>query len=348
MINQKLKSSLGLAVIVVFLFTPSKKAHSQLQHVGIKTGEVSNPVALIPKEWADVFSKLEPDPHPEKLTRNSHYWVSDEQRHDLFREAISNKGGIFIGLGTDQNYLMAAWSRPEILVPLDFDQMIVNMHYVFRVVFLNAGTPREFLEMWSKESEEETKALLIEAYADQAILKGVLKAFKVGRRHVYRRLRRVKRTYRRHKVPTYLDDENQYRYVVGLFQANRVFPVRGDLTADTTVKGVAKAAQKIGLPIRTLYLSNAEQYFKYTKGYRENMLSLPFDEQSVVIRTAGKRTKWSADGLYEYITQSGENFRAWMKSKRTYNVWTIVAARKVNKKTGGSKVTKLPQDEKEK
>lgn len=300
----------------------------------------------IPPAWKAAFEAVQPDPHPEKLTRDSHYWVSDEQRHDLFRDAISNSGGVFIGLGTDQNYLMAAWAKPEVLVPLDFDQMVVSMHYVFRVIFLNAKTPAEFIEMWSEEKYDTVRELVRQAYADKdpQFKKDVMRAQKQGTRFVRRRLKRITRSFKRQGLDTYLSDQAQYETIVDLFKNDRVFPVRGDLTAQKTVKQVAAAAKMAGLPIRTLYLSNAEQYFKYTPQYRENMLSLPFDDQTKVIRTAGTKKPWTADGVYDYLVQTGENFRKWISHKKTYNVWTIVQARKVNKKTGGSVVTKVPED----
>ena len=40
----------------------------------------------IPPAWKAAFEAVEADPHPEKLTRDSHYWVSDEQRHDLLAD----------------------------------------------------------------------------------------------------------------------------------------------------------------------------------------------------------------------------------------------------------------------
>lgn len=294
------------------------------------------------------FEGVEADPHPEKLTRDSHYWISDEQRHDLFREAIADSGGVFVGLGTDQNYLMAAWAKPEVLVPLDFDQMVVSLHYAFRVIFLNAKNPDEFTQMWSEDNFKVTRELIKQAYADkdERFQKDVLRAFKQGSKFVRRRIVRIKKTFGRLEVPTFLSDQSQYDFIVSLFRENRVFPVRGDLTAKKTVRQTGDAARKCGMSIRTLYLSNAEQYFKFTDDYRQNMLSLPYDAKTRVIRTAGTKKPWTADGVYDYIVQSSDNFKTWIQHKQTYNVWTIVAARTVDEKTGKSVVTKLPEEDK--
>ena len=105
---------------------------------------------------------------------------------------------------------------------------------------------------------------------------------------------------------------------------------------------MAEAARRVGLPIRTLYLSNAEQYFKYTTNYKENMRSLPFDEKSQVLRTVGKRTDASPDGFYEYIVQRGENFSAWLDYPKLYTVWTLFRARNPRKGVGSTEITRLP------
>jgi hypothetical protein len=298
----------------------------------------------IPEDWAKALSAVRPDPPPERLTRDSHYWVSDEMYHLLFREAISNKGGVFVGIGPDQNYLMAGWARPEVLIPLDFDQAIIDLHYVYRMAFLTAETPEAFRAMWAQDKEEEFRALLEKEYADSKQLKGILKAFKRTRPKAVNRFNRVLRLHREKGISTFLDDAQQYAYVRGLHQTGRVFPVRGDLTAERTVRDIAQACKTIGLEVKVLYLSNTEQYFDYTQTYKQNMLGLPLAQDSVVLRTAGMAREWSPDGLYEYVVQDGPNFHRWMEDKRTAKVWRILSARIVDKKTGLSTITVTPEE----
>ena len=89
-------------IICGLLATRAVLANEMPRHMSSATSKVAKGhLSEIPGDWRAAFSAIEPDPHPEKLTRDSHYWVSDEQRHDLFRESITNLGGIFIGLGTD-------------------------------------------------------------------------------------------------------------------------------------------------------------------------------------------------------------------------------------------------------
>lgn len=305
---------------------------------------VATELGPIPAEWAEAFGAVRADPPPERLTRDSHYWVSDETYHLLFREAMANKGGVFLGIGPDQNYLMAGWARPEVLIPLDFDQAIIDLHFVYRVAFLNAETPEAFRAMWTEEKESEFRALLENAYTDPKQRKNVLKAFKKARPKVLWRFKRIRKLHKEKGVPTYLDDPEQYAFVRNLYLTNRVFPVRGDLTAQKTVRDIAEATKKLGLQITVLYLSNTEQYFVYNDDFKQNMLALPLAEDSVVLHTAGMKKEWSPDGLYEHILHSGPNFRLWMEDKRTRRIWRIIAARKVDKKTGLSTVTATPEE----
>ena len=144
----------------------------------------------------------------------------------------------------------------------------------------------------------------------------VLLALRRARRSVERRLGVISRTAGEAGVPTFLDDAAQYAHLVALFRAGRVFAVRGDLTATRSMADVAAAARAAGVPVRVVYLSNAERYFRYTPAFLENIRGLPFDERTVVLRTAGpgSRRLGRADGHYTYFVQSGEDFLAWLAS----------------------------------
>ena len=94
-----------------------------------------------------LFQSLPRDPAPEEITRNQHYWISNEQRLDLFHDPIKDLGGVYVGVGSDQNYLHAGWAKTEVLVLMDFDQKIVDLHGVYRVAFLHASTKEQFTKL---------------------------------------------------------------------------------------------------------------------------------------------------------------------------------------------------------
>lgn len=298
-----------------------------------------------PPALSDALKGVPFDPRPRELSANSHFVVSDEKSHWLFHDAAANRGGALLGVGTDQNYLMAGWARPEILILLDFDQVVVDVHAVYREVFLHSPDARSFLAAWGRNQAVVVEGWIAEAIPDEASQKRVLKAFRLARNLVEWRLVGLVKAYRAAGVKTFLDDPEQYRYLVELFKAGRVFAIRGDLTGTQAVRGVGKALADAGVPLRVLYLSNAEKYFEFTADYKANMRSLPFDDRTVVLRTGGG---WhggppSPDGLYTYVVQPGANFHAWMQDGVAVSFPALMVRRKNSRQVPGlATLDKLP------
>jgi len=251
------------------------------------------------------------DPPPENLIQDRHYIRSNEYRLDLYEKLIRDKGGMYIGVGSDQNYLFAGWSKPEILVLFDFDQYIVDLHQVYRVLFLSAKTPEEFLSMWSLSREKEVLRLLAKtASTDKWKARSKLIYTRV-RKTVYGQLQRHVRMAKELNIGTFVTDPAQYRYIVELFENDRVLAIRGDLTEQRTMNDLAEVSVRFDIPIRILYLSNCEYYFKYReKHFRENMLGLNFDRHSLVLHTDPKNSD-----EYRYYYQGGQNFQAWLRCR---------------------------------
>jgi sulfatase modifying factor 1 len=285
-------------------------------------------ITPLPAAWAERLAALRPDPPPEKLNRDSHFVVSDERYHRLFRDAIADRGGIYIGVGTDQNYTMAAWARPDLLILLDFDQVIVDLHAVYRLAFLAATDIDDFRALWS-EDDPRLPALIDAAWPDPVERRRYRKAWRYARRNVPRRLRLQRRLMNKADVSWFLSDEAQFRWVADMYRAGRVIAVRGDLTGELTMRDIAAAARDLGLPVRVLYLSNAETYFPiYPPSYRRNMAELPMDERSVVLRTYPTMPEWSPDPLYEYVIQSGVNFQRWMAASQHVTLRDMLRGRR--------------------
>jgi hypothetical protein len=264
------------------------------------------------------FTQLPADPAPPELVRDSHYWISNENHLELFYEAVKDKGGLYMGVGSDQNYLLGAWARAEMLVLMDFDQSIVDLHRVYRVIFRAAETPGDFLRLWRQESRAEVRRLIEEGYSDKRDRVGALRAYGIARWAVERRLKRVVEQMAKASLPCFVVDAAEYEHIRRLYQEDKVFMVRGDLTAQRTVSAIGRAAAQAGKKVGVLYLSNAEQYFPYDARYRRNIRALPLDESSVVVRTSGQRGITHVKGTYyHYNTQSGSSFVAWLADAKT-------------------------------
>lgn len=275
--------------------------------------------------WTQAFSHMPQDPLPPELVRNTHYVVSNEDRHDVFRSQLIGRGGVFVGVGSDQNYVMAGWARPELLVLMDFDQVVVNLHRVYRLFFLQAKDVTEFMSLWAERNEKQVVALIEAAHPEPQVRAGLFQAYRIARYSVMRRLKFVHTVYAVHNVQSFVDDPEQFRFIQDLYKQNRVVILRGDLTKGGALTGIANAASSVGAKIRVLYLSNAERYFTYTDGFKKSMLALPMDDRSLVLRTRAR-----LNGSYEYILQEGSNFQSWMRSGRVGQAIQLTRWREIN------------------
>ncbi len=273
-----------------------------------------------------VFLALKPDPPPPRLAADVHFPTSNERFLYVWRDAMQPLGGVYIGVGTDQNFVLAGWSRPEVMVLMDFDQMVVDINAIYRLLFLNAPDPKSFIKLWSKKSIKEVEHIFTQAYPEKDAYDHLWKLFLAVRRQIEIRLAVMINDFKDQKVAFFLTDPEQYRYLVTLFEQNRVFTLPGDLTATQAVQSVAAAAKTANIPVRVLYLSNAERYFSYGEAFKQNMLALPFDEHTVVLRTTGQGT-WAKGDPFWYVVQSGKDFQEWLKSPQVVDVSQLVSQR---------------------
>lgn len=289
------------------------------------------------------FAAIRSDPAPAELVHDSHYWISNEHSHFVWHAGLQGLGGAFLGVGTDQNYLLAGWARSELLLLVDFDAAIVELHHAYRVAFETCETPAEFMRMWTKAGADVHTARIVEAYPEAETQALVLRAQKRARTIVHARLRKTLALYAARGISTYLDDQAQYDHLRQLWRDGRVYPIRGDLTGDATIVDAGAALKATGLPLKVLYLSNAEQYFDYGPSFRRNIIALPMDERSQVLRTLGWRGHGFVEGeQYHYSTQSGANFAAWMRSSRVLSAGRMLAHKRKTPTAGVSVIEAAP------
>lgn len=272
----------------------------------------------VSQEWTEQLNHIVSDPPPPHLVRGTHYVISNEDRHDLWLKTIANKGGAYIGVGTDQNYVLAGWQRPELMVLFDFDQVVVNVHYVYRVFFIHSKDPEEFKGLWEAKNEATALKLLGDAYPHPKQRAAILEAYKMSRASVLSRFRKVASIYKIHNIRWFLDDQGQFDYIAQLFRTGRVVMVRGDLTVGTSLSSIASAISAIGMKLSVLYLSNAERYFTYSEGFKKSMLSLPYGDDAVVIRTRAR-----PNGVYMYVVQDAKNYVDWVKHPKVNTVYQL-------------------------
>lgn len=269
----------------------------------------------------------EPPEHRGGITaerEDKHYLAGNERSPHAFYPVVKDVGGGYVGVGTDQAYLFMSWARPEIAWLVDYDPAVIEVHELYRLFFAAAATPEEFVALWDKPAREQALGVIAAAH-DERKLK-VLRRWYLGYRGwIHRRLTSVTRNMQKAEVPSYLTDQEHYDFVKQMLEQRRVRPMVVNLLERKGLQGVGKAAQELGVPIRLLYLSNAEEYWpRYPRQYRELMAALPFHESALVLRTL---LIWSVNTDYRYNVQPASNYVQWLQQPYIDDVYDITHER---------------------
>ncbi len=251
----------------------------------------------------------------------AHFLYSDEANPEKFLEKIKDLGGGYAGVGTDQGYLFIGWMKPHLAWLSDYDPWVVLLHLAYIAFFEASETYEGFYERWWNDSRGASLALLEETYKDHPSKRLILEVFKAGRGAVFRRLGRLRRHLQEKNVPGFITDQEQYAFVRNLILAKRVRPILGNLLDKYGLNGISEVSKKLEVPIRALYVSNAESYWPYDDQFRENIYNMNFDDSSLVMRTFATKPQ---NGDYAYGTQSGKNFQEWLRQpfvKELRHVW---------------------------
>jgi hypothetical protein len=263
--------------------------------------------------------------------QGQHYLTSNEGGLHAFEPHIRGKGGAYLGVGTDQAYLMLGWARSEFAWLVDYDPMVADLHGVYRALLLEAETPEDFLALWSKERRSDAHAA-IDLHAPSDARARLRTLFRQQRARVAKRLAETMATMATAKVPCWLDDAAQYDHVRDLVRSGRTRAMVVDLAGNRGLRGIGKAARAAGLELRVVYLSNAEEYWRlYPKAFRSNLVDLPMPDGALVLRTL---LIWHVNRDYRYNVQRADNLRAWLAQPWVGNVYHLTYQRPEADPTG--------------
>jgi hypothetical protein len=261
-----------------------------------------------------VFWGSQDDQVPEVLNAvkrenyDTHFLSSDELHQYLFAEKIEDIGGGYIGVGTDQSWLFMGWQKPSLAWLADYDRWVVALHWSYIAFFEHASSIDEFIRLWDRENRTEAIEILSKAYADREERPLIIKVFREARHKVARRLRRIVSMGKRTR-PTFLTDPEQFVFLKTMIEEGRVRPLVGNMLSDKGYSGMGESAKKLGVVVRHVYLSNAEDYWSYPDVFRSNMRGLPVDERSVVSRA---RASKPTNKDYRYMQQPLQGFVQWL------------------------------------
>jgi hypothetical protein len=240
-----------------------------------------------------------------------HYMWSNERRHDLFFADLAGTGGGYLGVGGDQNYTMAAAAGVKVLWLIDLDIAVVRMHRLYAALLAAAETPAAFvslLDSHHKQAVYQAVASYHQALAEDE-RRAVLAIYHAYREDLSQHLRATAEFRWADKPVTWLADPAMYSHLRQLAIDRLIVPRLGDLTGPTTVQEIAQAARAASVPVRVIYLSNAESWFRYGREFRRNLTALPVDERSVVLRTIKSVVLSYPHGdIWHYSVQRADHF----------------------------------------
>lgn len=318
------------------IFSGSAAAQTAAESSQNATAVANDPNQKLPQAIEDRMKAVRTDPDPEQLVRDAHYWVSNESAHYVWYPYIKDLGGVILGVGTDQVYLLAGWSNASMILPMDFDRQIKNLHIAYGAAFMSAENIAEFRTYWQKANADKMRAALDQYFPNDA--DDAMKAWKSGRAEVQGRFNRVIKKYTKEEgqgVPTFLTDETQYQRIRTLWLNHRVFPICGDLTGNHAMIDIAKALTDSDMQMTLMYPSNAEHYFVYGPEYRRNIINMPFTDNSLILRTRQMRSLGlAAEGDYHYNMQSGANFKLWLQTTQIPDQHKMLRKRSKTKTDG--------------
>jgi hypothetical protein len=234
-----------------------------------------------------------------------------------FRAAVQDLGGGYVGVGPDQAYLFIGWQRPEFAWLIDYDPKVMRVHAMYRALLQAFERRRDFLAAFESEQADATSALL-QQQGDPR-----LRRLYRNNRDMFRwRLRTLERKLGRRGVPCWLTDDETYAYVRAMVLGDRVRPLRVNLVDDVGMAGIAEAARALGVTVRVVYLSNAEEYWeRYEPQFVANLAALPIDDRALVLRT---RLVWQVNRDYVYNAQSLAEYLAWLQTPGVETLEDIV------------------------
>lgn len=235
--------------------------------------------------------------------RGQHFLTGDEANLHVYEPYLRGIKGAFVGVGTDQCYLLAGWMRADLALLTDYDPLVQGMHRLYLAFLSAAATPEAFELLWRNAAAG--AAALAAHHGQHAHHQATLRLYTQQRYRVIKRLTMLKRELKASRVKGFVNDQADYTWVRSMATGRRIRPMLANLLDTRAFQGVGAALTQVGLPVRALYLSNAESYWAYPTAFRANMRVLPFDERSWILRTSSNR---GVTGDYRYFLQSPVHF----------------------------------------
>ncbi len=242
------------------------------------------------------------------------YVVTNEPQQHLFAPYVKNLGGGYVGLGADQSYSFIAHARSQWAWLFDYDPTVVRLHYILRAIILSAPTRQGFVDAFDSKNTKATAALIKKSLADSAFpnskplsdseVSSVEGTFIVSRSALSDAyILAIKQSNNFHWLRT----DEAYKYIRTMYQQGRIVSLKGNLLTSVAIPSIGASAKKLGVPVRVYYTSNADDQWPLNQAYRDNLLSLPFDDKGVMVHTTIPSGRGKATHDWDYVIHDGHD-----------------------------------------
>ena len=215
-------------------------------------------------------------PDPNETLFETHYVTSNERHHGSSLSYLGARGGVFIGIGTDQNFELIPKLRPSHVVMVDFDQWVVDAHWIYAHLFRTRATPRAFIAFFREEKIAAKRRELRKIARSPEQARTLDKIFMRYRQEILTRLLGARTRLLSQSGKGYLNNQEDYDAIRELVIRGRYAALRGDLTGKASLTSLATTLRAQGLKVGAVSFSNAEQYFSYTKQFQANMRAFDY------------------------------------------------------------------------
>ncbi|MCS6983969.1 MAG: hypothetical protein NZM25_02430 [Leptospiraceae bacterium] len=235
--------------------------------------------------------------------------ITNEARLDLYFPYVQNKRGVYVGVGSIQNFILASWASAEAVFLFDFTKIVVFADRVHVAFFKNALTKEEYLSFFTKPKEEEVVRLLKKEYPawDEASIQS---NFRLVAQYFRDYLAKFQKLQQNYPYGVYFTVDEQYLRLRTLALQNRLFVFSADLRGEKALLALANFLKQKSRFVSLLYLSNAEEYFpNYSPSFRRNISELPVEKNALLLRSLAVQKhhyNWAPGS--EFLTQVGFHY----------------------------------------
>jgi hypothetical protein len=249
----------------------------------------------------------------------THFVHTNECMHQVWKPYVKNIGGAYLGVGTDQNLTLVAWARAEVAFLIDYDPRVVGVNHAHRALLEHSPDIATYVARFDAANRSETETILDTEYASHPERRAIVAAFRRYRGRIARYYARILR--RRATRNHFLHDEDDYRYVHRLAAADRIRVMKGDLLAAASVRGIGRITNEIAIPMRVVYMSNAEEFWSYSTVFRDNYAGMSMDDKTVILRTRHTDVYGPRLDDFVYVVEDGVDFRSKLQQRNARGRW---------------------------